>query len=199
MNARCLALVVLVNLAGYTTAMACSFKPQPVTTSEALSKADSVFLGTISAIEPGLPTDFKPQADSELAKRRADGGGLLGFFKKVEPPRGQTLNFEVERSWKGLVGKTVTVLSGGDERKSSCDATYNLQRGDRMVVFAYRDGNYAALPLMIPDPLSAYNRYDPVVRHGKVAADHPYAKAIADETAWFQKILQELPQPPATP
>lgn len=199
MNQRRFACLVLVLLAGSADAMACRYIPQPLTTAEALAKADTVFLGTITAIEPGLPTDFKPQAGSELAKRQANDSGLLDFLKKAEPPSGQTLRFAVERQWKGMAGKTVTVLSGGDERRNSCDATYNLQRGDRIVVFATQDGNYAVLPLSLPDPLSSYNRYDPVVRHGKVAPDHPYAKAIADETGWFQTILQELPQPSATP
>lgn len=198
-NWRRFSCLVLVLLAGSADAAACSFRPQPLTTREALAKADSVFLGTITAIEPGLPADFKPQASSELAKRRDEGSWLSDLFeKKADPPGGQTLRFAVERQWKGVTGKTVTVLSGGDRRQSSCDANYNLQRGDRMLVFAHQDGNYAALPLSLPDPLSAYNRYDPTVRHGKVAPDHPYAKAIADEIAWFQQILQELPQQPAS-
>lgn len=189
----CVAVVLLVGASASATA--CRYIPQPMTTAEALAKADSVFLGTITAIAPGLPADFQPQANSGLAERQAKDSRSLGLFKNAEPTSGQTLTIAVERAWKGVTGKTVTVLSGGDERKSSCDAAYNLQQGDRMVVFAHQDGNYAVLPLAIPDPLSGYNRYDPAVRHGKVAADQPYAQAIADETAWFQNILQELPQP----
>lgn len=200
MNWRYMAWGVMVLLAACAGAMACSFRPQPMTTAEVLAKANTVFLGTITAIAPGLPADFKPQPDSTLGKRMAKDSGLLGFFKKVEPASGQTLTFGIEHAWKGVTGKTVTVLNGGDRSESSCETTYNLQQGDRMLVFAYQDGNYAVLPLTIVDPLSRYNRYDPTVRHGKVAPDHPYAKAIADETAWFQKILQELPQPsPADP
>lgn len=196
---RSSALLALVWLASSANVMACRYNPQSLTIPQALTKADSVFVGTIITIEPGLPADFKPQAGSELTQRGAGDGGLLGYFKKAELPRGQTLTFTVERQWKGVARKNITVLSAGDRSQSSCDAAYNLQRGDRMVVFAHHDGNYAVLPLTVVDPLSSYNRYDPAARHGKVAADHPYAKAIADETAWFQKILQELPQPPATP
>ncbi len=196
---RSSALLALVWLASSANVMACRYIPQTLTIPQALTKADSVFVGTITTIEPGLPADFKPQAGSELTQRGAGDRGPLGFFKKAELPRGQTVIFTVERQWKGVAGKKITVLSAGDRSQSSCDAAYNLQRGDRMVVFAYLDGNYAVLPLTIVDPLSSYNRYDPASRHGKVAADNPYAEAIADETAWFQKILQELPQPPATP
>lgn len=195
MKGRRVAWLALILLAGSAEVMACTFRSQTLTTTEALAKADSVFLGTITAIEPGLPADFKPQEDGELGGYQSKDRNQVNYFKKAEPPSGQTLRFAVEQHWKGVTGKTFTVLNGGNEMHSSCDATYGVQLGDRMLVFAYQDGNYAVLPRGIPDPLSGYNTYDPTSRHGKVAADHPYAKAIADAAAWFQQILQELPQP----
>lgn len=180
--------VVMFALLPCGTVLACSPVSHMILTQEqAQQKAAAVFIGKVVDREVGLPHDFAP-ANSKFLQEKREAAHHLGI-----ETIGVTYKIALEKNFSGAQGAELNILDLAERRISSCDISYNWQVGDRVVVFANRDGNYFTLPAMLDD-LSLYTQIDPVVRYGKVAADHPYAKAIADETARFEKIIQSLPR-----
>ncbi len=169
-------------------AFACSPAPrQPVTQDEVFAQSDIVLTGKVIAVTAGLPEDFAPAQPQFLANKRAEAA------KQDIKVIGQTIRLSVTHAYKGVQGAELTVLDQAERRINSCDAAYDWQVGDAVTVFANHDGNYVVLPAML-DSRAFYTRFDPRVRYGKIGPDHPYAKPIAAETAYFEKILQALPQ-----
>lgn len=160
---------------------------QPPTHAEIFQTSEVVLLGKVVAVTPGLPADFKPAKPEILAEKRRQARRL--DIDSI----GQTITLAVERLYKGPEAEKVTVLDQAERRINSCDVAYDWQVGDRVTVFANHDGNYIALPPMLDDR-RLYTQFDPTVRYGAIKPDHPYAKAIGEETERFKKILQVLPK-----
>lgn len=187
---RRLSLTSLILLAISFDAQACSpVARQPLSQTEVYQGADAVLIGKVVSVTPGLPTDYVPARPDLLAdKRRA-------AVRQGITVIGQTMTLAVERAYKGVAGQQVVALDTAERRVNSCDVNYDWQVGDRVVVFASKERQYLALPPMFDDR-RLYTQYDPAARHGMVKPDHPYAKAIADETERFKAILAALPNQP---
>lgn len=185
-----LSLTSLILLAISFGAQACSpVARQPLSQAEVYQGADAVLLGKVASVTPGLPADYVPARPDLLAdKRRAAARQGITTI-------GQTMTLDVERAYKGVAGQQVVALDTAERRVNSCDVNYDWQVGDRVVVFASKEGQYLVLPPMFDDR-RIYTQYDPAVRHGTVKPDHPYAKSFAEETERFKAIVQALPNQP---
>lgn len=184
---RC-GVILLISLSVSCSAWACSPAPhQAMSAAEVFQNSEVIITGKVTAVAQGLPDDFAPAKPQYLdEKRRAAKHQGIDVI-------GQTITLAVERVYKGVEGDKVVVLDQAERRVNSCDVSYDWQVGDKVVVFANRDGNYVSLPSMLDDR-RLYTRFDPVVRYGAIKPDHPYAKAIGEETERFKKILQHLPK-----
>ncbi len=183
-----LSAITLIFHAYLPEALACSPVARPPLSQEAAFQgADVVLTGKVTAIIPGLPVDYAPARPDLLAEKRraAARQGITTI--------GQTITLAVESAYKGVKGQQITALDVSERRVNSCDVSYDWQVGDRVVVFAAHEGQYLVLPPMFDDRRN-YTQYDPSARYGTIKPDHPYAKAIADETERFNTILQSLPQ-----
>ena len=187
---RRLSLTSLILLAISIETQACSpVARQVLDQAEVYKSADAVLVGKVVAVTVGLPADYAPARPDLLAEKRraAARQGITTI--------GQTITLTVERAYKGVAGQKVVALDAAERRINSCDVAYDWQVGDRVVVFASKEGHYLTLPPMFDDR-RIYTHYEPAARYGTVKPDHPYAKAIADETERFQAIVQALPDQP---
>jgi hypothetical protein len=203
--------VVMLALLPCGMALACRGPfPSPISQDEAFSRAEAVFIARVEQIISSLPDDYIAPNGLDLVERRKE----LDRQEKGQVSLGRTIILQIEKSWKGVGAKDKIdsrCLFPEDSRIDSCSVAglsiklveltptntcewqSDIHVGDRLVVFAAKNGNYLTMPRVGFDGRSLYTMVDPVVRHGKIAADHPYAKAIADETARFEKIIQSLP------
>ena len=109
--------------------------------------ADAVFLGKVIFEEtPKRPrTPPQPGSDPPSANNM---GELLEQIERGQshaplPERLQEADFNVDKSWKGLVGPTITVKA----KLASSDTGDRpiLRRGDSYLVFAYKNDNDTTL------------------------------------------------------
>lgn len=168
---------------GVTPAVACRGPfPQPISQAEAFKKAEAVFLGEVVAISQELPEDFVPVNAAAFAERR------LEAKRQNMGNLGHTITFNIKQRWKGVPAATVQFVDLAPT--NSCEWWSPAQIGDRMIVFAARNGNYLTLPSLGFDGRSAYTIIDPASY--SEARRRAYPEAVAAETDRYQKLLKSL-------
>ena len=148
-----------------------------------------VFLGTVMDIIPDLPFDFASTDSPELSNRQDSSE------PKGDKSSGRTIRFRIEKQWKPSGKKDYTMLVEPDPH-NTCEWQYDLQTGDRYIVFASRYGNYPAFPPQMFDGRSAYTLRDPSSRVTSQYQLEHYAESIDGAKLRFRQLLTELGSAP---
>jgi hypothetical protein len=168
---------------GATPAIACRGPfPAPISQSEAFDRAEAVFLGEVAAISQELPEDFTPTNAATFEQRH------LEAKRQNIGSLGHTITFNITQQWKGVPAATIKFVDLAPT--NSCEWWSPAQVGDRMIVFAARNGNYLTLPSLGFDGRSAYTIIDP--SSYSEARRRAYPEAVAAETERYQKLLKSL-------
>lgn len=116
------------------------------------ASADAVFLGKVvfeetpdrctPPIKPGSDPDNVNTMD-ELLENIQAGQAAYAQYCGSAPARLQKATFEVDKSWKGSVGSTITVKAKLNSNDTGDHPI--LRRGDSYLVFAYKNDNDTTL------------------------------------------------------
>lgn len=175
--------IIFMAVLGISPAIACRGPfPQPISQGEAFEKAEAVFLGEITAIVPELPVDFVPQNAENFAQRRVEAA------RQNISSLGHTVTIQIKRQWKGASVAAATLVDLAPT--NTCEWWSQAQVGDRMIVFAARNGNYLTFPALGFDGRSAYTLVDPASY--SEARRRAYPEAVAAETDRYEKLLKSL-------
>jgi len=120
-------------------------------TQKYFDSADAVFLGKIVAEETPNPPTQRAQPASE----RADGDSKAELLELIEagksrdvlPDLLQNATLEVDKSWKGLVGQTVTIQA--NPIRDDTGSYTVLRANDTYLVFAYKGDDEETLRVPI--------------------------------------------------
>lgn len=156
--------------------------------SEAFDKAETVFVGKITAMNDGFPKDFQPEDAKEFRERKDN------LKRQGRDSIGRTVTFELITLWKekSTVGSIQTILLVEPAAQDSCEWNYDIAIGDEMLVFSGHYGNYQTFPAIMFDGRSGFTRIDPNKHAYSKYQIESYHQEIKEEKKHFSEIMHEL-------